>query len=138
MKLYKKVLVFGVFDCLHPGHFSFLRQAKKYGTLMVAVARDSSVKKLKNKKPAQSEKQRVAVLKKSFPKMSIFLGDKILGSYTVIKTQKPDIICLGYDQTGLAEDLAKKIKMRKPPKIRIVILKPFKSEKFKSSLLYQA
>ena len=128
-------MVFGVFDCLHRGHFSFLRQAQKYGNLMIAVARDSSVKKLKNKKPTQTEKQRVSVLKKTFLKADIFLGDKTPGSYTVVKNRKPDIICLGYDQTGLARDLAEKIREGKLPKIKIIILKPFKPEKFKTSLL---
>ena len=135
MKLSKKVLVFGVFDGLHPGHLSFLRQAEKHGDLIIAVARDAIVKKMKNKKPAQTERQRIAALKKSFPKASVFLGDKTQGSYTIAKGQKPDIICLGYDQTELARDLAEKMKKGELPVIKMITLKPLRSGKFKTTIL---
>jgi len=46
----KKVMVFGTFDIFHPGHRSFLNQAKKYGNyLIVVVARDKQSKFSKNK-----------------------------------------------------------------------------------------
>ena len=44
----KKVMVFGTFDGLHEGHLDFFRQAREYGDyLIVAVARDVNVKKIK-------------------------------------------------------------------------------------------
>ena len=53
---YKKVMAFGVFDRLHPGHIAFLKQAAGMGgELIVVLARDASVLKLKNKIPHHSE-----------------------------------------------------------------------------------
>ena len=43
----KKVMVFGVFDRLHPGHLSFLEQASKHGNVVAVITRDDVVKALK-------------------------------------------------------------------------------------------
>ena len=48
----KKVMIFGTFDKFHPGHINFLKQSEQYGDyLIVVVARDITVKKLKGKMP---------------------------------------------------------------------------------------
>jgi FAD synthetase len=58
-----KVIVFGTFDYLHPGHKSFLKQAKKLGDfLTVVVACDHTIKHLKKITPHHSEKQRVKMI----------------------------------------------------------------------------
>jgi len=41
------VLVGGCFDILHPGHIAFLIEAKKYGTLVILLESDKSIKKRK-------------------------------------------------------------------------------------------
>ena len=41
------------------------------------------------------------------------LGDEKFGSYEVIQAYKPEVICLGYDQHGLAEDLKKQMQKGK-------------------------
>ena len=47
-----KVLVFGTFDIIHPGHVFFLNQAKKLGDfLCVVVSRDETVNELKREYP---------------------------------------------------------------------------------------
>ncbi|HEY4500387.1 MAG TPA: adenylyltransferase/cytidyltransferase family protein, partial [Candidatus Paceibacterota bacterium] len=47
----KRVMVFGTFDILHPGHLYFLRAAKKLGDyLIVSLARDVNVRKIKGRK----------------------------------------------------------------------------------------
>gem|GEM_PF-2920555 len=47
-----KVLTFGTFDHLHPGHESYLIQAKAYGDeLITIVALDETVKRIKGKLP---------------------------------------------------------------------------------------
>ncbi|MBU0625913.1 adenylyltransferase/cytidyltransferase family protein [Patescibacteria group bacterium] len=44
----KKVMLFGTFDILHPGHEYVFSQAKNYGDcVMVVLARDVTVKKVK-------------------------------------------------------------------------------------------
>jgi len=132
----KKVMVFGVFDRLHPGHLSFLRQAQKYGEkLIVVVARDSAVWKLKNKTPGQTEKERMAALSKIAGVDKVVLGDKKQGSYGVIRKYKPDMIGLGYDQKWLARDLKKSMRQGLLPKIEVAGLKVHYPRKLHSSLL---
>lgn len=124
------VMVFGVFDRLHPGHRAFLRQAKKYGKkLIVAVARDSVVRKLKNKKPQQTERQRTMALRKIQGISKAVLGDRKQSSYSVVKKHKPGVVCLGYDQNLLAKDLRKRIEMGNLPHIKIMKLRAYYSKK---------
>ncbi|MBW2991876.1 FAD synthase [Candidatus Woesearchaeota archaeon] len=130
----KKVLAFGTFDILHPGHLDFFRQAKKFGDhLTVVVARDETVKKLKEKYPKFNEAERLEHVSR------LEIVDKVvLGStddkYKVIEEVNPDIICLGYDQFSFTEDLEKELG-NKGIKAKIIRLKPYKEEKYKSSKL---
>jgi FAD synthetase len=71
-----KVMVFGVFDRLHAGHLYFLKQAARQGEVVAVVARESSVQRLKNKKSAQGEKERMRELKKTGLVEDAILGDK--------------------------------------------------------------
>lgn len=106
----KKVMVFGVFDRLHPGHLDFLRQAREHGDELIAVvARDRAVMELKNKSPFHSEAERIAMVSEVPEVTQAILGDDTSGSYGVIAVHKPDVICVGYDQYGLVEDLNNKI-----------------------------
>ena len=127
----KKVLVFGTFDKLHPGHLYFLKNAKKYGQLFVVVSRDRTVEKLKGKKPRQNERERLKAIKKLKIAQRVILGS-LKDKYQVIKKIKPDIICLGYDQKFFVKDLPKKLKMFNL-KTKIIRLKPYKPEIYKSS-----
>jgi FAD synthetase len=129
----KKVMVFGAFAILHPGHLYFFRQAKKHGDkLIVVVARDVNVKKIKGFLPKLDERARREIVG------AINLTDKaILGElnnqYKIILKHKPDVICLGYDQAtpkAFAEELRKREVAAK-----IVRLKPYKPKKYKSSIL---
>ncbi|MDP3710700.1 MAG: adenylyltransferase/cytidyltransferase family protein [bacterium] len=135
MKLENKViLVFGVFDRLHAGHLYFLVQAAKHGGVIAVVARDSSVQKLKNKKPTQNEEKRIIELKKTSLIKDAVLGDKITGAYEVVKKLQPDIICLGYDQTALDKDLRRYF-LASGQRIKIIKIKAFKPDKLHTSLL---
>lgn len=137
--MYKKVLIFGVFDRLHDGHSSFIRQAKELGgeesELIAVVARDSSVCELKGRAPQQPEHERRAVLA-MVPEIShAVLGDTELGSYAVLAAHKPDIICLGYDQYALLDDLQKRMQISAIPTLPIKMLAPHEPERVHSSLL---
>lgn len=132
----KKVMVFGVFDLLHPGHLSFFQQAKIYGdSLIVVVTRDEMVLKLKKKHPVDSEAKRLANVQKIPGIHKAILGDKELGTYAVIKEHKPDIICLGYDQHGLANHLEHVIKTGIIPFIIRQTMQPFEPDIYHTSLL---
>ncbi len=105
----KVVMVFGVFDRLHPGHLDFLRQAQAHGDELIAVvARDTTVMKLKNRRAHYSETERLAMVRAVPHVTHAVLGDGEQGSYGVITEHQPDVICVGYDQHGLAEDLKEK------------------------------
>ncbi len=133
----KKVLVFGTFDGLHEGHLNFFKQAKEYGDfLVVVVARDSTVERVKKRKPKFNEQDRLKyLLTRSREWVSeARLGNEGDNPYKIIGEIKPDVICLGYDQTHFTEKLEEKIR-EMGLKIEIERLKPFHPEKFHSSLL---
>ncbi len=126
----KRVMVFGTFDIFHPGHLSFLRQAKKFGEqLIVVVARDKNVLKIKGRQPVNSESSRLNQLKVVNIIDKVFLGN-LENPYKIIDEIKPEVICLGYDQEVYTEELAKRFS-----KIKIYRLKAFKEDKYKSSKL---
>ena len=131
-----KVMVFGVFDGLHEGHRRFLREAAKQGNELIAVvARDEIVRLFKKKNPVQSEAERLQALG-LVPEIShAVLGDLETGSYEVLKKYEPDVICLGYDQQALADDLKKRMKNNEIPRSRLVRLKPHEADHYHSSLL---
>jgi FAD synthetase len=121
----KQVMVFGTFDILHKGHFNFFKQARKYGDLIVVIARDNNVKKIKGQLPKNNELIRLKNVQKYTPK--VILGGKV-DKLKVIKKIKPDIICVGYDQIVPINDL-------NLVGIPVKFLKPYKHHKYKSSKL---
>ncbi|MFH1366784.1 MAG: adenylyltransferase/cytidyltransferase family protein [Patescibacteria group bacterium] len=130
-----KVLVFGTFDYLHPGHRSFLKQAKKLGNfLTVVVACDHTIKHLKKITPHHREKQRVKMVKTLKICDQVVLGQHdFKKKYDIILKLKPDIIALGYDQKFFIKNLPAVIKKMDKP-CRIVRLKAYRPEKYKSSI----
>ena len=59
-------MVFGTFDILHKGHLDFFRQARslsKNPFLIVSVARDANVKKVKGRFPQNNERLRQKKIK---------------------------------------------------------------------------
>jgi len=100
----KRILVGGVFDIIHVGHIKFLWAAKKLAEpseLIVVVARDNTVMRLKGRSPIFSEKERLEIVSNLKPVDKAVLGYKIdeeNAFYRIISELKPDIIALGYDQ----------------------------------------
>jgi len=130
----KKVLVAGTFDILHPGHLNFLKQAKKRGDfLVVVIARDKTVKKIKGKKPKNNERLRLANLKKEKVANQVILGHKN-DKLKLIEKIKLDIICLGYDQKISIKKLKADLKKRDLSP-RLIRLKSFHPRRYKSSLM---
>lgn len=120
----KRVVVFGIFDGVHEGHRSLFLQAKEYGDeLIVIVGRDSASLKWKGKKPKHSEETRRALVSKERRVGQALLGDEEQSSYKIVEKLNPDVICLGYDQDVLAQDLRLWLK-KAGREIPIYILKP--------------
>ncbi len=128
----KKVMVFGTFDILHPGHINFLNQARKYGDfLIVSLARDQIVRKIKGRKPLHSEQDRKISLRAIKFVDKVVLGSKSDYLGHIVK-EKPDVIALGYDQKEFTEGLKRKLIRRGLEKVRIVRLKVYKKKIYKS------
>ena len=74
----RTVMAFGTFDLLHQGHFFYLKKAKSFGdNLVVVVARDKNVVEIKGRRPLNSEKERLAKVKRLEFVDKAVLGDRI-------------------------------------------------------------
>jgi len=132
-----RIMVFGTFDMVHPGHEDLFRQARALAPephLIVSVARDSAVVRAKGNMPRNTQEMRLALAQKHPLVDEAVLGDE-KGYIEHIIRAKPDIIALGYDQEGeyvehLAVDLAA-AGFFAP----IVRLQPFHPEIYKTSRL---
>jgi FAD synthetase len=123
-----RIILFGTFDHLHPGHNFVLDEAqKRNGEVYIVVARDSNVEKIKGRKPDQSEEERMKAIADAYPSFTVLLGAEH-DMMARLREVKPDLILMGYDQKlppGVSEkDLG----------VPVERLKAFEPEKYKSSL----
>ena len=107
------VLASGAFDLLHYGHVHYLKNAKMAGgenaKLIVIVAKDKTVERLKGVKPIFSEEQRRVLVQYLKIVDKAILGYENLNMLRVIEKVKPDIIALGYDEEKAEKELRKLI-----------------------------
>lgn len=116
----KIVFTGGVYDIIHPGHVYTLKKSKEQGNiLIVSIARDNRVKKIKGN-PVNNEKKRLALVSAIKYVDFAILGSKVNIFKIVIKI-KPDIITIGYDQKHQLSELRRLSKINKL-KIKIVRL----------------
>ncbi len=127
-------MVFGTFDILHKGHENYFKQAKEYGdSLIVVVAKDDSVMSSKGDLPMYKEKERLCRVMENETVDMARLGyayDKL----RVVEEEKPDVICLGYDQKVDEKELMDELSERG----LVVVIKRmsgFEVDKYKSSIL---
>lgn len=127
-------MVFGTFDILHFGHINLFKQAKKMGDkLIVVLARDSNVLKIKGDKPFHDEKERLEIIKNLSLVDIATLGSET-NVYQVIKDLKPNIIALGYDQNIFVDKLKKYLK-ENDLNMEIKRLLPYKENRLKSHFI---
>lgn len=130
-----KVMVFGAFDGLHPGHLSFFRQAKKYcDFLIVSVGTDKNVEKIKGKKPLFGQTERIQLVKACKVADKVVLGAE-KDFYQEIKKYAPDVICLGYDQWADEQEVTKELLKVGLKKTKVVRLGPYKKQRAKSTIV---
>lgn len=107
-----RIMVFGTFDMIHEGHEHLFAQARSLAArprLIVSVARDGVVTRVKGRAPRHPEEERVRALRVHSLVDEAVLGDGE-GYLPHIQAARPDVIALGYDQEGeyvehLADDL---------------------------------
>ena len=129
-------MVFGTFDGLHDGHLDFFKQARKLAAqsfLIASVARNKNVIRIKGKRPALNEQERMALIKKChLVDKAVLSGVK--NHLIHIISESPDIIALGYDQKVYVQNLKKDLK-NKGLNVSIVRLKPYRKNIFKNKLI---
>ena len=107
----KTVLAAGVFDLLHYGHIRYLEESKKAGgpdaKLIVIVARDETVRKLKGGDPIIPEDQRRAVIEALKVVDEALLGYEEMDLVRVIQQIQPDIVVMGHDQQNIKSQVEK-------------------------------
>ena len=129
-------MAFGTFDIVHAGHRNFFTQARKLSKnpyLIVSVARDANVIRIKKSKPLYNESKRLDMVAAEELVDKAVLGD-IRNYRNHIKKEQPDLIVLGYDQEAYTVDLSNelaKIGLTVP----IVRLRPYRQATYKSSIL---
>ncbi|HDI01638.1 MAG TPA: FAD synthase [Candidatus Bathyarchaeota archaeon] len=134
----KVVMTGGAFDILHVGHLATLEAAKRLGdVLVVVVARDETVKRMKGREPLNSEQDRLKLVSALRPVDLALLGD--LGdSMKTVEHVKPDVIALGYDQKHNERQIEAELRARglKARVIRLDVHVPgVKSSKILARLL---
>ena len=131
-----RVIASGVFDLLHLGHVKFLEDAKKAGgensELIVIIAKDSTVEKMKGKKPIMSEDQRRRLVEALKSVDKAIVGFEGLDIGEVIAEIKPDIIALGYDQAKMYENVQEYVNKHKL-NVKIVKIGKFEEGDLSSS-----
>jgi FAD synthetase len=133
------IMLFGTFDMIHPGHLHMFAQARKLakkGTepcLVVSLARDANVKRIKGKAPKLNEKKRLKQMQAIAEVDKAVLGAMKDYISAIIKVN-PDVIALGYDQKAYVRGLRQALKAAGiSPKI--VRLKAHQPRKYKTHLL---
>lgn len=125
-----------MFDLLHLGHVKFLEEAKKAGgkdaELLVIVARDSTVQRMKGRKPIMPENQRRALVESLRVVDEAVLGLEDFNIGDVIDRVKPDVIALGYDQTEMEAEVREFVK-KHGLHVRVVRLGKFENDELSSS-----
>jgi FAD synthetase len=125
----KRVVCAGTFDYLHQGHIDFLTQAKELGDeLIVIVARDETVERIKGFTPKHNEALRAQRVRDTGVPDEVLLGNMGKDLFHILDELKPDIIALGYDQR-VSEDVIRE----RCGGCKVVRLAPYHPEKFKSS-----
>ncbi|OHB18904.1 MAG: hypothetical protein A2854_02995 [Parcubacteria group bacterium RIFCSPHIGHO2_01_FULL_56_18] len=132
-----KIMIFGTFDMIHKGHEDLFKQARALDAepfLIVSVARDSVVARHKGKVSRRNERERLEAIENHKDVDKAVFGDE--DNYmTHIKYERPDIIALGYDQSGeYVEHLEADLKAAGLA-TKVVRLKPYEPETFKTSKL---
>jgi cytidyltransferase-like protein len=132
----KIVMAFGTFDFLHAGHENYLKEAKKLGDhLIVVIGRDNTVRSIKGRPAANSEKNRLKNLRQTGWADRVILGNRG-DKHQIVLKYRPAVIALGYDQFAFTQTLQKTL-IDHNLNTEIVRLTPYFPQTYKSSQIRQ-
>ena len=132
-----RIMVFGTFDMIHPGHEDLFRQARSLALdpfLIVSIARDAVAERIKGFFPRNGEDVRREMLAHHSLVDEAIVGDTE-GYMEHIKMVRPDIIALGYDQRGEYVDTLESDLAAAGLQTKIVRLEAHRPEEYKTSKL---
>ncbi len=133
-----RVLAGGVFDILHVGHVHFLKQARELGDeLVVIVAHDETVRKLKHREPINPAEDRAELLRAIRYVDEVYIGSPGGIDFELVKRINPDVIAIGPDQSFNCEKLKEELRKHgiEAEVIRIPYL--YKSDRAKTSKIIE-
>jgi len=108
----KVILTAGTYDIIHTGHLKTLEEAKRRGDiLIVIVARDKTVEKIKGRRPIIPENQRRTIVQSLKPVDFAILGSE-KDFLEPIEKINPDLIVLGRDQPVNKRKLEEELRKR--------------------------
>lgn len=105
-----KVVVFGTFDIMHPGHVVVLSKASKLGEVHVVLTTDEMVQHFKSKLPVHPFSERKKRLEKMTIVEQVIPSDTVPNSYSTLNQIQPDNVILGYDQTHMRRKILDKMR----------------------------
>ena len=137
-----RVFVAGTFDGLHYGHLFLLQFARRRGLALarrleragvhvsVVIARDESVRRIKDRPPHHAQRERVQLVAALRPVDEAFVGyhNDFLRS---VRRVRPDLIVLGYDQSVAWEQVLRDAGVAAP----IIRCPEYRGHRLKSSKL---
>lgn len=125
-----KIFIAGTFDPLHIGHQWLLWHATKSAdNVVVIVATDKMVRKIRGRSAFFSETERITRLQKEkLPRTKIRLGRNDGNFLQTLQEESPNILLLGFDQNANEIAIQKEF-----PDLEIRRAKKYFPEFFKSS-----
>ena len=107
------VMTGGVFDILHVGHLASFEEARSLGDLLiVVVARDVTVQRLRHRAPVNNELDRMKLVHALSVVDLAVLGDEN-DFFSTVEKLDPDLIAIGYDQKHGITQLRKGLSLRR-------------------------
>ena len=137
-----RVFVAGTFDGLHYGHLFLLAHARRRGTtmarrlgrtgvrLVVVVARDDSVQRIKGRAPHHTQRERQRLVAAMRPVEAACVGDRD-DFIRSVRRARPDLIVLRYDQSRAWEAILRTAGIAVP----IARCPQYRGRQLKSSML---
>ncbi|MHA1199061.1 MAG: adenylyltransferase/cytidyltransferase family protein [Candidatus Heimdallarchaeaceae archaeon] len=119
------VLTGGTYDILHIGHLFTLEQARLLGNaLVVVLATDKNVERLKNRLPTHSMDDRAQILENVKTVDAVIKGSET-DFMSTVDFIDPDIIALGYDQAEEEKSLYESVSARGHSHVKIIRLQKY-------------